>query len=445
LTELKKSMEAPPDRTKSTAEHQTSQECIRRTIWAAFVVDCLLSGGKYRPQSFQAGRLDLSMPMGEENFAFETKPDRPPSSLLQVAPSTFEGMTAARKPDDCDQSLCVIIKGLDIWSTLSQWICDGGRRLEPDNVKSSPWNESSFWSKMKKTLDFWRSSMSEKLHYSPNSGNLQAHIVRNQGQPFVFINAMFHLNQLFLHREYIPFIPYRCSFPSGPIDPPLLVGQPPEGWWAANSTTLFASATSIVNLLRAAQARGVEMKTVFVSFCVYSAAVTLLYAQTWPFMAPDTNLPEEDLQWALAWLEDAGTLWKIVQGWRQTLSTLSVIYKHVKSADAARFSHPGGHGLEDLEDNINRLAEISEIGSSSGEHAAEILTNLAQQHRYTGSSQRIECNRTETETSGQLTHPNYSYETEEFDVNAFIDPGLLASFMDGSMADMSQLPFGSYY
>lgn len=82
---------------------------------------------------------------------------------------------------------------------------------------------------MKKALDCWRPSMFEKLHYYPDNSNLQAYIARNSGHPFVFINAIIHLNQLFLFREYKPFILYRCLFPSGPIDPPLLVGQPPKG------------------------------------------------------------------------------------------------------------------------------------------------------------------------------------------------------------------------
>lgn len=415
-------------------EHHTSQECIRRTIWAAFVVDCLLSGGKYRPQSFQAARFDVSMPMGEEDFTFEVKPSEPPPHMFRLALSTSDEMTVVRKPEDCDKSLSLIIEGLDIWATLSKWICDGGRRLEPKNAQSSPWNEGSFWSRMKKALKSWRSSMSAKVHYSPSNSNLQAHIVRNQGQAFVFVNVIFYLNQLFLHREYIPFIPYRCSLPSGPIDPPLLTGQPPEGWWIANSTALCASATDIVSILRAAQARGIELKTVFVAFCVYSAAATFLYVQAWPFMAPGAKPPEGDLEWALAWLEDTGTLWKIVQGWRETLSTVSVIYEHAKSTDASQFSHPGGHGLEDLEDDINRLAEISDTRASGREHAAEILLNLAQQNR----------RRTEAESSAQQENPDYVYEAAEFDLNTFIDPELLASFMDGSMADMSQLPFDGY-
>jgi hypothetical protein len=443
LTEAKHTVDTPPGRTESGVEHQTSQECIRRTIWAAFVVDCLLSGGKHRPQSFQAARLDLSMPMGEEDFTFEVHSEPAPPRLLRPATSIYDGMTVARKADDCDDSLCLVIKGLDIWSTLSQWICDGGRRSEPDNVQSLPWNEGSSWGKMKTALDCWHSSMSEKLHYSPSNSNLQAHIARGRGHPFVFINVIYYLNELFIHREYIPFIPYRCSHPAGPVDPPLLVGQPPEGWWDANSTALFASATSIVSLLRAAQARGVELRTVFVAFCVYSAAVTLLCAQTWSFMAPGAKSPLEDLQWAQIWLEDAGALWKIVQGWKETLSTVSVIYEHVKSADPSRFTHADGHGLEDLQDNIERLAEVPGTKISGHERAAEILLDLARRNR-PGNAQRRELGQNETENDSQQQGSNYVYNTEEFDANIFIDPELLASFMDGSMADMSQLPFESF-
>lgn len=67
-----------------------------------------------------------------------------------------------------------------------------------------------------------------------------------------------------------------------------------------NSTTLFALATAVIDLLRVARARGVELKIVFIAFCVYSAAATLLYAQAWPGMAPGTQPVQEDLQWALA-------------------------------------------------------------------------------------------------------------------------------------------------
>ncbi|CAJ2503304.1 Uu.00g106980.m01.CDS01 [Anthostomella pinea] len=453
LDEPNKLRDASPGGAGSNAAHRTSQECIRRTIWAASVVDCLLSGGKHRPQSFQAARLDLSMPVGEDDFAFQTEPDKPPPHLLRLALSTSEEMTVARKRDDCDNSLLLIIKGMDIWSTLSSWICAGGRQLEPVDAQSSPWNEGSFWSRMKKALDRWYSSMSDKLHYSPSGNNLQAHIAHGQGQQFVFVNLIFHLNQLFLHREYIPFLPHRCASPVGPIDPPLLVDQPPDGWWVANSNILFQSATCIVDLLRAASKRGVELRTVFVAFCMYSAASTLLYAQAWPYMAPNTEMRQEDLRWAMDWLEDTGTLWKIVQGWKQTLSTVSAIYESVK-ADASRFPHLGRHGLEDLEDRINRFAEIPPSGTDAdsttpgGEHAAATLLDLSRHSRPLDAVDGRALRRTGGELNGRQwpgsEGQHHEYGFDDYDTNASLDPDLLASIMDGSMADMLQIPLGDY-
>jgi hypothetical protein len=92
LTEPKNIVYPPGDNSRSDVKQRTSKECIRRTIWATFVVDCLLSGGKHRPQSFQAARLDLCLPIGEEDFTFETKPDEQPLRLLRPAVSSTSDM-----------------------------------------------------------------------------------------------------------------------------------------------------------------------------------------------------------------------------------------------------------------------------------------------------------------------------------------------------------------
>jgi hypothetical protein len=91
--------------------------------------------------------------------------------------------------------------------------------------------------------------------------------------------------------------------------------------------------------------------------------------------------------------------------------------------------------------NIGLLAEVPEPGPSGREHAAEMLLNLGRQNRASGSVQRREIDQTETDTTGQQGDLDHVREINEFDLDTFIDPDLLASFMDGSMADMSQLPF----
>jgi hypothetical protein len=89
---------------------------------------------------------------------------------------------------------------------------------------------------------------------------------------------------------------------------------------------------------------------------------------------------------------------------------------------------------------------VPEPNASGREHAAEMLLNLGRQNRAPGSVQQsgLDQIETETETGGQQGDLTGVPETNEFDLDTFIDPDLLASFVDGSMADMSQLPFDNY-
>lgn len=413
-------------------------------------MDCLLSGGKHRPRSFEANRFDLPLPKSEEDFAFQVEPEGPPARLAESHLDAAFAISAPRVPQDCDGRLSIIIQGLDIWASISRWICAGGRRKEPSIFTSSPWEPSSVWSRMQSSLHSWHDSMSSKLHYSRDDNNLQAHMSQAQGEPFVFVNLIFYLSQIFLHREYIPFLPHRCPHPSGPIDPPLLIDSPPDGWWEASYRTLFDSAASVVDIIRAAQERGMMLKTVFVSFCMYSAAFTLLYAEAWPHMAPDARYPGKDYEWALQWITDAGRFWKITHGWKDTLLTTSAIYNRIKS-DASLFPHLGRDNLEGLEDQINRFAEISvphtglNDTTPGGERAAEALLTLAQQS--SDSNVTAELHGIITQPEGDLqshsAEPRDIYDSETLDSMLFTNQDLLSSVVNGSMDEWSQFQIES--
>lgn len=356
------------------------QECTRRTIWACFVMDCLLGGGKHRPQSFQSVKLSLVLPMGETDFTFESQPTAEPGYLSRLAPGS-----AAPSYEhgllDCDASLSTIIRGLDIWSTLSSWICAGGRRLEAGSVYSSPWNEASLWHRTKTALHLWKNGMSHRLHYSIDNKHLQAHILQSQGEPFVFINLLYHLNSIFLHREYVPFLPHRCQRPQGPIDPPFLVDEAPHDWWRLYSRVLFDSAASIVDIVRAAEDRRMQCKTIFISFGIYSSAATLLYAHAWPHMAPDATDVLSRYEWAFEWLQNASGIWTMVKGWIETLNTLSTLYDRIKR-DKVKYRNLGREQMIRLEDQVQRFAEVENPKSPNqtlgGHGAAEALLTLAQ-------------------------------------------------------------------
>jgi hypothetical protein len=83
------------------------------------------------------------------------------------------------------------------------------------------------------------------------------------------------LCSIMLHREYVPFIPVRCSKPQGPLDPPLFPPQDyhiPPGFWEESARELFKSARDLVDLLRTCQEWGVLAETPIIGFAVYIVA-----------------------------------------------------------------------------------------------------------------------------------------------------------------------------
>lgn len=53
------------------------------------------------------------------------------------------------------------------------------------------------------------------------------------------------------HGEYMPLIPHSTSRPRGPVDPPLLLEEPPAGWWERSAQQwLLEAASNIVQLMQ---------------------------------------------------------------------------------------------------------------------------------------------------------------------------------------------------
>ncbi|KAI9736176.1 MAG: hypothetical protein M1834_001061 [Cirrosporium novae-zelandiae] len=359
------------------------RESIRRTIWACFVMDCMLGCGKHRPQSFRSSELDFPLPISNEDFEFESQAAAiAPSYLVRFDHGDRDNtpMPPRNLTMGSEQSLAIIIQGVDIWSSLSSWICSGGRKIKSSGPSYPPWNENSCWYQVNKALQFWRVRLSPRLIYSPKNNNLVVHVSRNHGEVFVIINLLYYINLVFLHREYIPFFPHRVYHPCGPIDAPLLSEEAPPGWWNESAKTLFEAAANIVDLLQGLHQNDILFQTPFTSFCLYVAAGTLAYGHTWPHMAPGLLHAQEKYNWGFQWLQQASSLWPISKGWHETLAKLSILYERIQK-DAVRYSGVGRDRFADLEDSLNRMAEVEGGGATGGggsAPAANILLTLAQ-------------------------------------------------------------------
>jgi len=83
------------------------------------------------------------------------------------------------------------------------------------------------------------------------------------------------LCSIMLHREYVPFIPLRCSKPQGPLDSPLFPPDQyeiPPGFWDDSARECFKAARDLIDLLRTCQEYEVLVETPIVGFATYTVA-----------------------------------------------------------------------------------------------------------------------------------------------------------------------------
>ncbi|KAJ5646849.1 Transcription factorfungi [Penicillium lividum] len=344
------------------------RESIHRTIWACFVIDCMLGCGRHRPRSFEAEKIEIPLPMNEEDYIFGSD-----ASVDPIYLTSDSGSFQPAQKLGIEYCLSLTVQGFDIWSRLSRWICAGGRRSKLPTSSNLPWNETSFWNQTMRALENWRATLSPRLIYSSSGLNMQAHISRTQGESFAIINLLYYTMVIYLQREYIPFLPHRVSSPCGPINSPLLEEPAPPGWWEQGSRDLFNSASSIIQIIRGLQQHGIQLQTPFTSFCVFTAATTLSYASAWPHMAPGTEDARDMYVWGLEWLKESCKLWKIVVGWCDTMQNVDALYTCLKK-ESLRFPHIGREPFVELEDSIQRFAETE----PGGLPAANILLALSQ-------------------------------------------------------------------
>lgn len=93
-----------------------------------------------------------------------------------------------------------------------------------------------------------------------------------------------------LHREYVPFLPIRCSKPSGPLDPPTFPPEKydvPPDFWRDSARECFKAARDVMDLVRSCQEWNALVETPIVGFTIYTVAFVGVYCINFPWMDPD--------------------------------------------------------------------------------------------------------------------------------------------------------------
>ena len=111
-------------------------------------------------------------------------------------------------------------------------------------------------------------------------------------------------------------MPHADSGPRGPVEPPVLEAQAPDGWWNESAAELFGAAKNISSILHEASECGADLMTPLVGFCAFNAAYMNLYIFRFPQMnlcrSPDAEL---HLDYCLSYLEDFQHQWSIGESW----------------------------------------------------------------------------------------------------------------------------------
>ncbi|KAK4543491.1 hypothetical protein LTR36_005385 [Oleoguttula mirabilis] len=290
------------------------QEIRRRTFWSCYIMDRYLSSGKYRPQMLHAHELRIQLPASERSFLFaekvrtlmlgedehtvaraEVQSHRQQSVMLGTSdvPERKVAPLSNQESDDQKGRLEVgaeeglvsrYVKILEIYGRVVQWSCAGGRRIE----EHPPWDTRSQWHKLRKQCLNFKASLPRQ--HALTQQNTQAHINFKTSTPYMLIHTVYLLCQVMLHREYVPFIPIRCSKPEGPLDKPTFPPNEynvPPGFWDESARECFKAAREIMDLVGSCQEWNALVETPIVGFAIYNVAFVGVYCINFPWMDPD--------------------------------------------------------------------------------------------------------------------------------------------------------------
>lgn len=313
----------PLDLTSERKTDATSVAIETRTYWACFIMDCMVNSGTYNPPMIPMSemiKLKIPRPVGVVEFAFGPDPScRGPRSDESYANHTTGIL-------DITQGFEILVAGFDIWTQLMAFIFQDGRRAPgmcaPLNC---PWVPGSPWFVTRDQLENWRANQHRKLYYPNNS--VAVHMTLGYGETFAYLNLLYYVSTLMLHREYFPFLPTLESTPQGPVDHPMLEATAPDGWWDESARILFGAAENLAKILHESSECGVHLMTPFAGFCAFSAGYLNLYVYHFPRMNLGRSPQAKAcMDMCLDYLYEFRKIWTIADGWIKTIQHASLLY-----------------------------------------------------------------------------------------------------------------------
>jgi hypothetical protein len=356
-------------RSLAAREEATEKEVRRRTLWSCFIMDRMLSAGKFRPNMMSVETLRVQLPCSDDQFLFVHNVQ---TGFLNT--DWLDNVSVQTDSANDDGVLSRYIRLVEIFGRFSEWSYAGGRRTE----KQPPWNESTQFFKLRQELAEFHEALPSNLTFT--EANLSAHIEKRQSTTYTSLHTLYSLCQIILHREYIPFIPLRCEQPQGPVDEPTFPKEKyeiPSGFWEDSADTIFRAARDIVEIVRTCQDCNALPESPQIGFAVWQAAFVCVYAAHFRHMDTNNYLHPHEGQAngdsgsggydavTVKILKDLIPRLKMAKGYVRSLKKMHDYFRDIKADYTNRFQRKpyGWSGNGGLEQYKLLEKELKEFGS----------------------------------------------------------------------------------
>jgi hypothetical protein len=243
----------------------TEREVRRRTWWSCFIIDRMLSAGKYRPTMISVKQMKVKPPCFDDQFLF----------LRDETTNFWDEPTRADEIVNDDRVFGSYIRLVEIFGKFSEWSYAGGRKTET----LPPWDSSTQFFKLRQELERFYHNLPSNLTF--NKPNLSAHIENRNATTYASMHTLYSLCLIILYREYIPFIPLLRARPQGALDTPIFPGNQyhiPGEFWEESAVAIFTAARDIVDIVQTCQDNHALPESPQIEFAVSQAAFVCLYA-----------------------------------------------------------------------------------------------------------------------------------------------------------------------
>ncbi|KAL6408824.1 putative transcriptional regulatory protein PB1A11.04c [Ilyonectria robusta] len=328
-----------------------------RTYWACFIMDCTINSGTYNPRMLLMSEMEtlkVPRPLTSVEFAFGSDTATHPTAQGQQSIPTGNCPPVTL---DIAHHFEIIASGFDIYAQVMAFVFNDGRRAPgmcaPENC---PWVPTSPWAVCQSRLANWRAGQHSRLHYPKHS--VAVYMTLGFGESFIYLNLVYYLSVMMLHREYLPFLPTPELTPRGPIDHPLLEAEAPAGWWDDSALQMFGSAELIIGLLSEASECGIPVMTPFSGFCAFSACFVNLYIYRFPRMNLNRSPRAKELmEKGLEYLREFQHAWDLGTGWIKTIQNSSLLYERATS-DSRPYKGKSRFDFETLHQSVHEFRII---------------------------------------------------------------------------------------